>query len=217
MQGQTDQMSRLADNTGKQADRTKDLADKSGVQARAGQQAADAATSAANTAKEALRTSERAYVANGPMTLGEEKKTVKFSLVNSGHVPSGVATTITHYAIGENKNPFMQGYLIQTAECHWAKGRVESVTPGSPYEITVTLPKLDKEKLISGLQQVVVAGYINYADGFPDTPIREWPFCTAFRYKIDGTVQTLINAPCDSAIFVPKMEICDKYPANESK
>ena len=215
MQGQINQMSRLADNAGRQADKTKDLADRATDQARANQQAANAATSAADTAKDAFRTSERAYVVNGPMTMDEDKKIVKFNLVNSGHVPSGVTSTTYHWATADIRNPFQPESLIHTTECHWSRSRVESVTPGSPWEITIPVQKLDKDKLRAMQEQVVVGGYIHYHDGFPDTPMREWPFCIVFAYRAAGTAQT--QFPCDYFDYIPRMEKCDRYPANETK
>lgn len=215
MQNQIDQMSRLADNAGRQADRTKDLADRAHDQAVATKQAADAATSAATTAKASLHVSERAYVINGAMSVDIDKGLVHLPISNTGHIPSGVAVTVVHTATAIENNPLRPFGPPSVTECTWKSHRVESIPQGNPYTIEIPLHKIDKEKLNTGVQGIYVAGYIEYNDGFPDSPHQEWAFCDRTTYSV-GTKQLSIS-PCDSAIYLPKMEKCDGYPNNEER
>jgi|ERR1039457_3080046 hypothetical protein len=215
MQEQINQMTRLADNAGRQADRTQDLANRGRDQALATRQSANAATSAASTAKETLHISERAYVTEGNVRIDLDNHIIVVPITNSGHIPSGETGITVHHAIGNGTDPLRPNQWLVSADCGWKHQRVESVAVGTPYEITIPISNADKNKVNDGTQQIFVAGFIEYNDGFSDTPPRDWPFCFATYYQ-SVTKKTIVG-PYDPALYIRYLERCDKYPRNEDQ
>lgn len=205
----------LAVQAKNQADRTKDLADRTHDQAIASKHAADAATSAADTAKEALHVSERAYVTEGNVVFDLDNLLIKVPISNTGHIPSGETGITIHEAVANRTDPLRPTQNLPIADCHWKHFQAQSVAVGTPHEITIPIEKADGAKVISDTQQIVVAGFIDYNDGFPDTPPRDWPFCDRTIYQ--PATKTVIIGPCDPAIYIQLMVRCDRYPANEEQ
>lgn len=213
MQGQTDATNRLYGEAQKQTAQATTLATNSGIQAGEAKVAAGAATSAANTAKDALHVSERAYVVIGTPNLEVAKKAISLPVQNTGHIPSGKVEVVVHEATVDVPNTYTQSNLAAASEIHWSRQVFYTVTSGVPYNIEIATPKMDADKLNSGLQLIIIAGFISYNDGFMDG--QQWPFCIHTIYHT--IFKELALTSCDASDYLPKLELVDGYPNNEQK
>jgi hypothetical protein len=197
-----------------QSDRTKTIADQAVIQA-------NAARSAARTAIDTLHVSERAYIVTGMPRLDTDKKSVVITFINTGHIPSGLVQVVKHEALANTDVvphvDVIPHFLIGTdvAEKHWSRRQIEAIIPGIPQEVGTIFDQMSVDKLNSGMQQIIVAGYVSYNDGFDSSPQRRWPFCFRTLYVLK--IKQLIMTPCDPNVFIPKLELIDGYPNNEEK
>lgn len=212
MQGQTDATNRLYGEAQKQTAQATTLATNSGIQAGEAKVAAGAATSAAQTAKDALHISERAYVVTEEPQLGDKSFTVP--LVNTGHKPSGKATTITHMGFYNFGNAEQMMPREHPTDSSWHSQKWDSILPGNHNSIGVPIPQMDQSKLNIGLQVVIVAGSISYNDGFEGTPQQIWRYCYQTVYQTVMKKSVIIT--CDPNVMIPALEKADGYPQNEN-
>jgi len=229
--GQTDQLisktGTLAENAGKQADRSKDLADRmkdqadrtktiaeqAVIQANAATVAANAAKSAAQTAISTLHVSERAYVAFGAPQWSMEQKTIDIRIENDGRIPSGKVEVVAHEATVDVPTVDAVSNLATATEKHWQRTIFQTIIPTVPMSIKIPIVKMDSERLKTGLQLVMVVGFISYNDGFDDSPITREPFCVQSLYSVP--LKQVLLSPCDPVEYLPRMELVDGYPNNE--
>jgi hypothetical protein len=175
---------------------------------------AKAAKSAAETANRSLHISERAYVTTGPPTLNLDTKTVSVPIVNSGHIPSGNAHIVAH----EATIPAIPGIstINLPIEQHWQQWHQISIPTGpTPYSFNTTVPKVDVKSFSDGRQQIVVAGFLSYFDGFPNTREQTWQFCFVALYF--ESLKRMDFTPCDPVLYIKQLSAGDGYPKNETK
>lgn len=191
----------LAQHAGEQAHQTTVMAQNSGSQAAATQKAAAASQDSANTAKEALHTSQRAYivlpVAPSP-DFGSGNVALTFS--NLGHLPSSRVSIRVFEATYENPTPNIPNSPAHRVEAHWRDSTISAVSAASPVTYYVTAPMLTPDRLSTGKQTLEIGGTISYQDGFPDTPTRTERFCFMSIYDIRAKATKISN--CD-----PKTEL----------
>jgi archaellum component FlaF (FlaF/FlaG flagellin family) len=182
----------------------------------ANRDAANAAQSAATTAKEAIHLSERAYITIALSQFDVKTKTVVFSATNSGKIASGGADVIVHAFIINSPDPGQpMMYLKDAIEMGWKRSHYASIPIGTPFHIIHVFKKMDESTFDKGKQHVIVVGFANYNDGFPDTPSQQSTFC------MDAIFNTFMKraqlTPCDAAVYLPAAEIADGYPNNEDQ
>ena len=179
----------------------------------ANKKAADAAKSAADTAKDALYISQRAYLTDGASGINGSTKSITIPIINSGHIPSGPVEVVVHETT-VNVTPAEADTDLRTAvERHWGKYIFQSIPPGWPLSIAIPVPQMSEAYLNSGQQIVIIAGFIAYNDGFPDTTQQNWPFCQRTTYQ--SVMKRFFVGPCrlgDDTLH--KLEILDGYPNN---
>jgi hypothetical protein len=212
----------IAIAAGKQADSTKDLADRMKDQAIQTKVIADqakvsagAARSAALTAISTLHVSERAYVAFGPPQWDMDRKTIDIQLQNNGHIPSGRVEVVTHEATVNVPTMTAPSNLATAIEKHWERTIFQTIAPNIPMKIVIPIIQMNTERLKSGLQLVMVVGFISYSDGFENSPLIKQLFCVQSLYSIP--LKQVLLGPCDPAEYLPKMESVDGYPENQQK
>jgi hypothetical protein len=175
--------------------------------------AAEAAKSSATTADATLHITQKAYLTDGPMTADSPGSSITLPIVNGGHIPSGPVEIVVHEATFNIVPP---NNLLDTrslTEIHWGRTRSQSIPPNWPYSITIPVPKMSKGDVTSGLQTIIVAGFIAYNDGFPDTPRQRWVFCQRTTYH--AVAKHLIVGPCNPGDdTLRKLELIDGYPNN---
>jgi len=179
----------------------------------ANKKSADAAKSAADTARDALHISERAYIVDGGASIDISTKSLTIPFVNSGHVPSGAVEIITHEATINAAGPTTSVDLRMAVEKHWGRYNFRSIPQGWPLSLAIPVPQVSKEYLETGRQIVIVAGFVTYNDGFPDTPQQQWSFCTRTSYQT--IMKRSLIGPCkpeDDTLH--KLELLDGYPNN---
>ena len=174
---------------------------------------ADAAALAAKTADETLHVAERAYVVVEDPKLDFTLKSIELPLVNSGHIPSGAATSIVHEATYYTPSPERVPFE-NAAEKSWQHTEWSSILPGNHQSIGVPVPLLDDTLTNNGHQVTIVAGTVSYNDGFPRTPTRVWKFCFRTIYQV--TMKKSFIIICDPEKTIPKLEKADGYPNNEN-
>jgi len=75
--------------------------------------------------------------------------------------------------------------------------------------------KMNADRLKSGLQLIIIAGFVSYTDGFNDTPKKSWPFCVQTSFHTIFNEVYMTN--CDPSEYLPKLETVDGYPNNEQQ
>ena len=183
---------------------------------------ADAAKSAAETTNLALHVTQRAYITTGTQELDAATGAVNVYLVNSGHIPSGEAEAVTHEATFNPESPRYLVDMSKPAERHWGRARLYQIPVGGPtIGIAVPVPLFNEAQVKSALQVILIAGTIDYNDGFPDDPIQQWKFCIQTAdmksKKNIGDTGMVRWIPCDPKVVIPKMEKAEHYPENEQK
>jgi hypothetical protein len=103
---------------------------------------------------------------------------------------------------------------MQTAvERHWGSYKFQSIPPGWPIAVAIPAPQMSEAYLNSGFQTIIVAGFIAYNDGFPDTPRQQWFFCQRTSYQT--IMKRMFIGPCKpSDDTLHKLELFDGYPKN---
>ena len=170
--------------------------------------------SQADATKEALYISQRAYVDIFAPTLDIAKKSIFLPITNTGHVPSGEIIVEVHQALYDTPRPGMHpdGYAVEWA---WRRHRLDGIPNGSPVQMLVPFKSMDRNKLIAGTEEVLAAGTITYADGFPRTRKASKDFC--FRSVNNVTAEFITLAPCDAVAILPILKRLDGYPQNEQQ
>jgi hypothetical protein len=184
------------------------------TQAKEAEVSAGAAKSAAETAKEALHVSEKAYVVTGAPVLQLDTDVVDLPVSNRGHIPSGSLRIVVHEATLDVE-PTARPGIIQPTEQHWQHYDVTSIPPsnGADYSINTPVQAVVASKILSGHQQIIIAGTITYNDGFPDTPEQTWLFCDAGLYW--EKLKKVQWMPCDPVAYIKQLTNGDHYPNNE--
>jgi hypothetical protein len=205
-----------ADRTKNVADRMKDQADQTRIVANQAIVQANAAKNAAQTAQESLSVSERAYlILSTPIDDFPHKRT-DIPIVNSGHIPSGVAKIVTHEVTFRLDDPSARSISFADAiEWHWKAVTYQTipvVPNGNLISVEVNLPSLDQDRLTTGKQAVAIVAQVIYNDGFPNTPDQSYLFCDQSSY-IPST-KLFIMRPCDDADAILRSLVTfDKYPS----
>jgi hypothetical protein len=185
-------------------------------QTHASENSADAAKTAAEIAKEAVHLSERAYITTVPPDLVIPQKSIAFVISNNGRMPSGIADIVVHWFTIPVVDPHSHAIDLATAiDKHWRQTHVTSVPPGNPLAMKLPISKVDESVLKVGHQRVIVVGFVNYNDGFPDTPTQRWTFCAVSGYQT--TMKVVYMTPCDADQVLHAAELADGYPNNEDR
>jgi hypothetical protein len=222
---QTGELSRQAGETTELAERTKDLADRMKDQADqtkiiANQAVvqANAARSAGRTAIDTLHISERAYLTLGVPSDNFALKQISIPIINSGHIPSGVATVVAHEATFGGLDPASETISISNVlERHWAQSLFPTIPIGAPYVVTVKIPALVQDDISNGKQGVLIVVTMTYNDGFPNSPEQEWMWCDVSDYV--ASTKTFSMKPCveNAGAWLQILTSLDKYPDQEYK
>jgi hypothetical protein len=168
----------------------------------------------AKTAEETMHTSERAYVAVANAQFDLSKGTVQAVEINTGRMPSGQAETTVHYLVVNTpivNEPF--NMTTQSVETHWRRHRNLSIPVGSPFSINQTFSTIDANLVKKGHQRIIMVGFTNYNDGFPDTPMQRSTFCYEEIYSTG--LQEFVSVTCDFVSYLPAAEEADGYPEKE--
>ena len=180
------------------------------------EESADAAKRAADTARDALHISERAYLADGAPSINFPTKSVTIPFPNSGHIPSGAVQIVIHEATINVATPTAADIDLRTAiERHWGRYNFQSIPPAPVYPIAVAVPvpQMSEALLDSGRQTILLAGFIAYNDGFPDTTQQQWFFCQ--RTSFQNVMNRFFIGPCKPGDdTLRKLEMLDGYPNN---
>jgi hypothetical protein len=205
MKAQVAAMSTLATNAGTQATQTTNLV------AQATRSAA-AAKSAADTARDALHISEKAYIITYSPTFDAEAHVITMNLSNAGRIPAGKVRIEAH--VGTYTNQLATGAYnsARPTEIHWQSFELPSFPPGPPSLVTIPAPQMSAELLNARRQMVLLAGYVIYNDGFPNTPDVRLPFC--FRTIFFAATKGVSVIPCDEKL-IPDLMRVDGYPQND--
>ncbi|MFZ0639501.1 MAG: hypothetical protein WA020_03875 [Candidatus Acidiferrales bacterium] len=182
----------------------------------ANKRSADAARSAADTANESLHISERAYLILGIPVDDFQHKRTDIPIINSGHIPSGIAKVVVHEATFRLDDP-SEKILPFTAviERHWREATYQTipvVPTGNLISVQVDLPALVQDQIASGKQAITIAASVTYNDGFPDTPEQTYLFCDQSSYA--QSTKLFLMRPCDDAsVILQKLAAFDNYPS----
>lgn len=186
------------------------MADNSGDQAIASQRAANAAKSAANTAKESLRISERAYLGVSDPEVLPDLKEIRFQVRNIGRIPSGNVVVTTHRAIFYTADISAKTLPFAPIEAGWGSTHKPPVFPNASFVDLDPFNSIDKEQFIGGHQIIVIAGVIEYGDGFIGDGKQKSSFCFQTQRYIATGERIIID--CDVNIILPKLIKLDHYP-----
>lgn len=134
--------------------------------------------------------------------------------MNTGRMPSGAADTTVHYIVA---NTPIAGDPVdltaQAVETHWRRQHNLSIPAGSPFSLNQTFKTIDSNLVKKGHQRIIMVGFINYNDGFPDTPLQRFTFCYEELYS--PGLQEFVSAPCDFFTYLAAAEAADGYPDKE--
>jgi hypothetical protein len=152
-------------------------------QTTAQRQAARAADESAKLARTALHISERAYLMTRNPETNEDTGNATIAIPNTGKIPSGqMRATAYEATMGGEES------IKAILEFHWFSHTFDAVPPtaesGTWPNLLITIPRFSKPDYDSGRQQIMVAGGINYSDGFSDDPIQTWNFCWVTVYQV---------------------------------
>ncbi len=197
-----------AQQTTSLANQTKTIADQAVVQA-------NAASSTALTAKDALHISERAYITMPSPVVDFDNHTITVSLFNNGRIPSGPIVGEIHEATVPVPEPGQFLGLVIADEVHWTGVKFGPIVNETHVDIGVPTPALAKDRYESGHQMFVIAGFVSYTDGFPNTPTITIPICWRSDFHLVLKRQAVL--PCDVDQFLKSLKKADGYPNNEQK
>ena len=171
---------------------------------------ADAARRAADIAKDTLRISQRAYIGAGDPSVLYDPMEMRFQVRNSGHIPTGKVTVITHRAIFFTADPKARSLPFRPVENGWGSSVKRSVMPDSSFEDVSPFRLFDKDQFLAGNQILILAGTLEYNDGFPEDGAQQTNFCfQSQRYAASG--EHLI-VDCDADEIIAKLTLFDRYP-----
>jgi hypothetical protein len=197
----------LAGHMKHQADRTRTIANQAVVQA-------NAAKSAAKTADKSLHISERAYLVLSPPQHDFPHNIVYIPITNTGHIPSGIATIVTHVLVFRLDNPTAKIYTVTddaVLEKHWSSATYVSIPVGNEFSQAVHIHTAIADQIDSGKMGVAIASILTYNDGFHDDPDQIWTFCDSIAYSAD--TKRVSMAPCDDPVAELKtLTNLDGYP-----
>jgi len=167
---------------------------------------ASATQSAATTAKDTLHISERAYVVFGSPVENFDKKNVQLPIINGGHIPSGSVDVVSYEATFSVDNPSsLAGASFDAiVERHRSFHHLDSISPGLPMNIAVTVPSVAEDRINNGSQQIVIIATFTYGDGFPNTPIQHSSMCADTTYHLLAKQSYIV--PCRVEVELPKFE-----------
>jgi hypothetical protein len=216
MKRQSEEMHDLADRTKQLAAHMKDQADRTRVIAQQAIVQANAAKSAAETAKQALHVSERAYVILGIPIDDFQHKRINIPIVNSGHVPSGIAKVVVHEATFKVEDQSMKVIPLDAAiEWHWRENTYQTVPvvpTGNLMSIEVDLPNIVQDQIETGKQMIVITALVTYNDGFQNTEEQTYLFCDSSSYT--ASTKLFSMRPCDYPnAIMSNLTVLDKYPS----
>jgi hypothetical protein len=177
----------------------------------------DAMLTANDNATRAFHISEKAYIAIEAPVLDFKKKDVTLGLSNGGKIPSGVIDMTWHEAtigLQTTNGPVKMENALEYNWKHWTE---TAIAPGkNTATIGIIVPRADESKFApTGVyQQIIIAGRLEYNDGFRDDPVQKFPFClhTAYHLIMKEILWTGCSNP-DS--YISAMEKLDGYPNNE--
>jgi hypothetical protein len=163
----------------------------------------------AKAAENTLVISERAYLSHSFAGFDYGKSSIPMNIINSGRIPSGKTTFVTYEAtfnLPKMGDPSRFDYII---ERHKSTTNFDSIPPGLPavFGMTFTVAQMSQERLNNGTQMVMILGTVTYNDGFPNTPIRTYRFCSNSIYQT--IAKTVYLAPCNPAKELPKFDALD--------
>ena len=175
---------------------------------------ARAARKTAQISSDALYISERAYIDIFAPVIDISLKSVFLPITNTGHIPSGKIIVEAHQALYNPPRPGVppDNYPV---EWSWQRTHLDGIPNGNPVRILVPFKSMDRQRLIDGIEEVIIAGTISYADGFPNTPQATRDFC--WRSVNNTTAQYINLSPCDAKTILPILKQLDGYPNNEFK
>jgi hypothetical protein len=174
-----------------------------------------AALSASNIAKDALHISERAYIFTGMPRIDEVSDVLDVPLINSGHIPSGEATLISHELMADIPAPTNQGTVLgKILDARAQTGKLKTIAVGGGTSFHIGIPMVKRDKISTGNQKIVATLTISYNDGFTETPRREWQFCTQSYY--DTTTKLSAWDACDADHWIPIIKEYEKKRNNQS-
>ena len=213
-----EQLSKQAGDTHDLANQTKIIANQATVQAQAAKVGSEAARSAAQTAIDTLHISERAYLILGIPVDDFEHNRINVPIINSGRVPSGLATIVVHEATFTITDASIKIIpLDAVVERHWrvhTHQTIPAVPSGNLISMEVHLPAAAQDQITSGKQVVLIAAVMTYNDGFPGTPEEKFLFCDASTYTASSKLFAM--RPCDDPNgLLSKLAALDKYPSTE--
>jgi hypothetical protein len=108
----------------------------------------------------------------------------------------------------------LKGVVGNIIERHWQVRTYQSipaVPTGSLISMGITVPKAVESDLSSGTQEVWIAAFMTYNDGFPNSPEQTWTFCDASRHNADTKDFTMV--PCDNPDQLLRLLAdLDRYP-----
>jgi hypothetical protein len=177
------------------------------LQANIARQAAQAAGNAVDTAKDSLQTSQRAYLVLGNPKLKGKPPVLTIPITNVGRVPAEAVRAILY----EETVTFPEWKEI---EGHWGNLLPIDVPPttsdAADFSIITTAHHAEMRQINNGKQAIVVAGKIEYSDGFRDTPERTTWVCVSTFWNPETHESRL--APCNAAPLIPKIAAEIGYP-----
>lgn len=176
-----------------------------------------ASQSAADTAKDAVHISERAYITVGAPQPDFTKKTITVFINNSGRIPSGPTTIITHRLTLKLSEPDAPSINLpeSATDSRWKKSYFDSVPTGTPFSILMPFTQMDEKQLLAEKQQILVVGSVSYNDGFSGTPQQTWNFCVIT--VVHRTLHQVYLTNCDPVTYLPAAELADHYPGSENQ
>jgi hypothetical protein len=149
--------------------------------------------------KAALHITERAYVTAASPHLDIATKFITFFLSNNGHIPSGNINVVVHEATIDSQVANSTLDIRTAAEYHWKRHKLGSMPPGNNiFELKIPIRHFlpDKYTPDGVFQAMLVAGRVEYYDGFPDDGPQLWTFC--FSKRVSPLVTTNFLSPLRS-------------------
>lgn len=217
-QRQAEDADKMKESADKNAKASRDFADTAGLinkgigdavtkldsQAKATQQAANAAKNAVDTAKESLHVSQRAYLIMGSLVLNLDTDVVSIPIINVGHIPSGQVTVIAYEATlaASSDEPAMKRDPVEAKSVGFSTFSIDP-NPGAERAMNIPVPKVIPADFMGNKQQVVIAGRMNYYDGFQDDPLQTEVFCFAGLYF--SSLKKVSWAFCDPARYIKEI------------
>lgn len=169
---------------------------------------ADATQRAAKTAQDTLHVSERAYIAFGSPTEEFDKKFIHLLITNSGHIPSGKVGIVLYEATFNVPSPVPAKTSFEfIVERHRSFQHLDSVNPGTPFGISVSVPNVQVDRLNNGTQLIMVLAKLSYGDGFPDSPVQYSSICANTIYHVRANQSYLVTCAIEEEL--PKFESLD--------